>query len=158
MLYALDTAKVAVSASAVALDVALAESVSGPAASVSVAFAVAADESVIVFDPTVAMVAPVGIPVPLIVCPAARPVVEDTLATVVLPVAMVPVKATGTDAIVAPAGMPVPAIVCPTARSSVLEIDVTDALPFAIVPVKAGSGVVPLMVTTTFWFPVGIGV
>lgn len=62
-----------------------------------------------------------------------------------------------TDAIVVLAGMPVPAIACPTARPSVEETDVTDALPFAMVPVTA-IGVVPLMVTTTFWFPVGIGV
>jgi hypothetical protein len=62
------------------------------------------------------------------------------------------------DAIVVPVGMPVvPAIACPTARPSVEETDVTDALPFAMVPVTA-IGVVPLMVTTTFWFPVGIGV
>ena len=61
-------------------------------------------------------------------------------------------------AIVVPVGMPVvPVIVCPTARPSVEETDVTDVLPFAMVPVTA-IGVVPLMVTTTFWFPVGIGV
>ena len=61
------------------------------------------------------------------------------------------------DAIVVLAGMPVPAIACPTARPSVEETDATDALPFAMVPVTA-IGVVPLMVTMTFWFPVGIGV
>jgi hypothetical protein len=75
MVYDLDSGKVAVSAAPVALDVAAAESVT--------------------VVPETVMVVLAGMPVPVIVSPVARPSIEETAVTDVLPLAMVPVKATG---------------------------------------------------------------
>ena len=83
----------------------------------------------------VAIVAPAGMPVPVITWPTTRPVVLATVTEVDVLVVAPPVKTVGAGivAIVAPAGMPVPVMAWPTTRPVVLatvtEVDVLVVAP-----------------------------
>jgi len=103
--------------------------------SADVMVAVAFADIVTVVVPTTVMTVLAGMPVPVRACPAANPVVLDTLVSTLLPAAVmaVNVNATGVgnDVMVVGglAGMPVPVMVCPTTNSARLDTLESTLLP-----------------------------
>lgn len=107
--------------------------------------AVALADMVISPVPTDETVVFAGIPVPVIGCPAATPVVLSTDVMLALPLVRIPVYITGVgvavaaadnlmvvplaDATVVPAGMPAPLIGCPATTPVMADTPVTETLP-----------------------------
>ena len=122
----------------VPLTVAFADSVKVVLVRLCVPLTVAFADRVMEVEPlTASIVAPDGMPVPLIFSPAKSPVVPVSPVTSDEPVASVPVKLPElTAAIDVPAGMPVPVIVTPVTSPLRLLRPVSNGDPLVSVPVK----------------------
>lgn len=111
---------------------------------VLVLLAVAAAESVMVLAVNDEMVAPEGMPVPDMGCPATSAVVFDTFEIVLLPVVTRPViKLEPVPSTVVPAGMPVPVMGCPVMTPAVpaasAPASVTTELPAVRLPLREAT-------------------
>ena len=86
-----------------------------------------------VLVPIAVMTVLAGIPVPARACPAANPVVLDTLVSTLLPLAVmalnVNVTGVGNAVMTVLAGMPAPVMVCPTINSARLDTLASTLLP-----------------------------